>query len=297
MFATFEKKIFDFIIPGGTSRGVLTQKTSWFIYLKENEGDQQVGIGECSIIPGLSPDFQDIQQYESKIRQICMNIDYYLNNMNQLQDFPSILFGIETAQRDLRNGGKRIIFNNTFSEGKRKIPINGLIWMGDADSMNRQIEEKLSNGFTCLKMKIGAIDFEEEYKILKGLREQYSVNELTIRLDANGAFHPKICIEILKRLSDLQIHSIEQPIAPRQEEWMKLIIERSPIPIALDEELIGVNDRFNKEELLDFLQPHFIILKPSLHGGIKGSQEWIKYASVRKINWWLTSALVILAGG
>ncbi len=294
MKARYEKKIFEFKNPSGTSRGILTQKISWFIYLKEDNDSKEnqiEGIGECSIIPGLSPDFLDVDHYEAKIAQVCANINFYLNDLGTLTEFPSILFGLECAILDFKNGGKGIYFKNKFSRGEQQILINGLIWMGDKNYMSSQIEEKLKDGYTCLKMKVGAIDFMDEVELLKDLRDKFSNTQLNIRLDANGAFDPKTCISKLKILSQFGIHSIEQPIAPKQEEWMKKIIEKSPIPIALDEELIGVNSRFDKEELLDFLKPNYIIIKPSLHGGIKGSEEWIKYAQVRKISWWMTSAL------
>ncbi len=291
MFARYEKKIFQFKVPGGTSRGVLTQKMAWFIYLQETEDASVTGTGECSIIPGLSPDFTGAQHYEEKVREVCTNIDHYLRNPEKLRTFPSILFGLETALLDLRNGGKRLIFDNAFSRGEQQIPINGLVWMGDESYLQKQIAEKLEAGFTCIKMKVGAIDFDREFSILRELRQTYPAGEITIRVDANGAFNPKNCLGRLEQLASLDIHSIEQPIAPKQDEWMKKIIERSPLPIALDEELIGIHDRFDKEALLDFLKPPFIILKPSLHGGIKGCNEWIRYARARDIDWWMTSAL------
>lgn len=281
----FEKKTFRFKVPSGTSRGILTEKHAWFLSAWRTDTPWVVGIGECSVIPGLSPDFKDFTSYEEKLEELCN--DPTIN----LSAWPSIRFGLESALLDLENGGKRVYFNNAFTEGEAKIPINGLIWMGSPESMREQIAQKLSEGFTTLKMKIGAIDFAQELEILREIRRQFTPEAITLRVDANGAFSPQEALHKLTQLSELQLHSIEQPIASGQHAAMCELCAVSPIPIALDEELIGVDEQHARAQLLDEIQPHYIILKPSLHGGIEGCREWIKLASERNIGWWITSAL------
>lgn len=292
MKARFYKQQFPFKRPSGTSRGVLTHKESWFIELSD---DRYTGLGECSVIPGLSPDFQDEIAYEKKLFEVIESLESggltFENSARLLHRFPSILFGVETAFLDMQNGGKGIIFENEFSRGKRAIPINGLIWMGDEGFMSEQIEQKLAEGFSTIKMKIGAIDFATEYKLLSRIRKRYNSNELTLRVDANGAFLFDESIPVLEQLAELEIHSIEQPISAGQFEKMAQLCYSSPIAIALDEELIGVSDATKKSTLLDNIKPPFIILKPSLHGGIQGCSEWIRLAEEREIGWWITSAL------
>lgn len=292
MKAQFYKQQFPFKRPSSTSRGVLTHKESWFIELSN---DRCTGLGECSIIPGLSPDFQDETAYEKMLFEVVELLESgaltFENSAHLLHRFPSILFGVETAFLDMKNGGKGVIFENEFSRGERAIPINGLIWMGDEVFMSEQIEQKLAEGFSTIKMKIGAIDFATEYKLLSGMRKRYNSNELTVRVDANGAFSFDESIAILKQLAELEIHSIEQPIGAGQFEKMALLCASSPIAIALDEELIGISEVAEKTVLLDNIAPPFIILKPSLHGGIQGCAEWIRLAEERKIGWWMTSAL------
>lgn len=291
LHAKFSKKVFYFKNPSGTSRGILTEKHSWFIELVDEENIAVIGLGECSIIPGLSPDFSDFENYERKLNEVCSNIEKYLSNFDLLIDFPSILFGIETAFLDLKNGGQRLIFKNKFSEGKQKIAINGLIWMGDALFMKEQIEQKLADGFSCLKMKIGAIDFQTELKILESIRNRFSASEITLRVDANGAFSYPNALEKLNDLDQFDLHSIEQPIQIGQWENMRQLCSSSKIPIALDEELIGIQTIDEKKNLIEKIQPQYIILKPSLHGGIKGCREWIQIAEEKCIPWWITSAL------
>lgn len=289
--ASFEKKIFQFKRPSGTSRGILTEKLAWFITVWNTENELIKGVGECSIIPGLSPDFTNEKVYENKIKEVVKEIEHYAKRIDQLATFPSIYFGIETALLDLNNGGNRLYFHTPFAQGRESIPINGLVWMGDPSFMKRQIDEKIRDGFTCIKLKIGAINFNEELAILDGIRELYSANDIIIRVDANGAFSPKEAMKKLQDLSPYNIHSIEQPIAPNQHEIMRELCKHSPVPIALDEELIGVYEMKSKIKLLENIRPQYIILKPSLHGGLKGTQEWIKLAKERGIPWWITSAL------
>lgn len=281
----FEKKTFTFKRPSGTSRGVLTEKHAWFLHAWHSDNPTVVGIGECSVIPGLSPDFTSFEAYEAKLEELCFD------PMIDLSDWPSICFGLETALLDLEHGGKGIYFQNAFTEGKRKISINGLIWMGNPDFMRAQIEEKLQEGFTTLKMKIGAMDFDQELEILREIRSQYNSDQITLRVDANGAFDPNDAMHKLQELSKLDIHSIEQPIRVGQHAEMRRLCLNGPIAIALDEELIGIKSRVSMQKLLDEIQPTYIILKPSLHGGIKGCREWIHLAEERSIQWWFTSAL------
>lgn len=285
MNARYHKKTFHFKRPSGTSRGVLTEKHAWFIEVWEETNPSIIGIGECSIIPGLSPDFEDLTSYEEKVAAVCSNL-----TMN-LEAFPSIKFGLETALLDLKNGGKGIIFDNDFSRGTKSLPINGLIWMGEPEFMREQIEQKIKEGFTTIKLKIGAIDFASELDLLRSIRERFDTDQITLRVDANGAFSPSEAMEKLHQLAELGIHSIEQPIPQSQIAAMKSLCASTPVPIALDEELIGIHRTEEKIELLDLIQPQFIILKPSLHGGIEGTQEWIKLAEERGIPWWITSAL------
>lgn len=283
MQARFKKKTFHFKKPGGTSRGVLTEKHAWFIELWEEEYPTIIGRGECSIIPGLSLDFTDFSSHEEMLANVCADLDQDLSN------WPSIKFAIECAKMDLANGGTGIIFDNAFSQGSKQIPINGLIWMGDRSFMLAQIQEKIDQGFSTIKMKIGAIDFETELELLALIRSK--TDNLTLRVDANGAFSSDEAPEKLKALSSFNLHSIEQPIKQGQWKEMSALCRTTPIPIALDEELIGINSLAEKIELLDTIQPQHIVLKPSLHGGISGAQEWITLAEERSMEWWITSAL------
>lgn len=289
--ASFEKKTFQFKRPSGTSRGVLTEKLAWFITVWDTTNETVKGIGECSVIPDLSPDFTSETAYEEKIASVVEGINHFARRIDQLETYPSIYFGLETALLDLKNGGQRLYFDTPFTHGRESVPINGLVWMGEPAFMKQQIQEKIRDGFTCIKLKIGALDFNQELAILDSIRENYSAKEITIRVDANGAFSPKEALKKLHDLSPYEIHSIEQPIAPKQFDLMHELCQQSPVPIALDEELIGVYKKEKKIKLLDHIKPHYIILKPSLHGGLKGSLEWIKLANERNTPWWITSAL------
>jgi len=288
MVVSFEKKIFKFKKPSGTSRGVLLEKKSWFIRLELNG---VVGVGECSVIPGLSPDYEDDKQYEAVLKKVSQQIELLINNLQLLKDYPSILFGMESAILDLMNGGKQVYFDNEFSKGNLKVPINGLIWMGDFEEMNNQIQQKIQEGYTCIKMKVGAIDFDQEVKLLESIRNKYSSKELILRVDANGAFNASNVERNLQILNELDIHSIEQPIMPKQIDLMADLCKKNIIPIALDEELIGVNVLSEKKTLLEKINPQYIILKPSLHGGVTGTREWVELAEKMNIGWWITSAL------
>jgi len=275
--------------PGGTSRGVLQEKETWFIRIWEKGNPSVIGHGECGMFRGLSCD--DVPEYEQELDALCNRISDFPKLHQELRSFPSIQFGLETALLDLTTGGSFQLFENAFSKGEEGIHINGLIWMGDFDFLESQIEEKLAKGFSCLKLKIGSQDFEKEYALLKSLRDRFPSEELTLRVDANGAYTPDDAIPILEKLSTLEIHSIEQPIKAGQWDAMRKLCAQSKLPIALDEELIGVVEIKEKIALLDQTRPPYIILKPSLVGGFSGCNEWISLAEERNIQWWITSAL------
>lgn len=285
--AGYQHYILNFKQPSGTSRGVMHTKETWFIFLSD---DDNIGIGECGILRGLSAD--DRPDYEEQLRWTCDNIHLGLDTLwNELMEFPSIQFGLEMAFLSLQSEHPFELFPSEFIKGKASIPINGLIWMGDAAFMKQQIQAKLSEGFRCLKLKIGAIDFQTELDILKSIRQHFRESDIEIRVDANGAFSISDALEKLKRLSDYQLHSIEQPIKAGQIQEMAQLCSQTPLPIALDEELIGVFDISDKEHILKTIQPQYIILKPSFVGGIKGSHEWITLAKKQQIDYWVTSAL------
>jgi len=288
--ASYSYHKLQFITPGGTSRGVLKTKDSWYIKLWRSEIPEIVGVGECSILPALSID--DRPDFEEKLKSVCANINEYVADYHtQLLEWPAIRFGLEVALHDAENGGQRIIFPSGFTQGNIPIPINGLIWMGDVAYMKEQLQAKLESGFNCIKIKVGAIDFYQELRLLEGIRENFSPDEIELRVDANGAFHPNVALAKLKQLSTFYIHSIEQPIKAGQWKQMADLCKESPIPIALDEELIGVHGLEEKERLLKEINPDYIILKPSLLGGFKASEEWIMLAQKYNIGWWATSAL------
>lgn len=287
MKATYKKYILNFKNPSGTSRGVLRTKETWFLIL-EYQG--KIGIGETGLFRGLSID--DVPNYEEKISWVCKNIHIGLEKLlAKFITFPSIQFGIEQAFLSLESKNKFELFPSEFTKGNTCIPINGLVWMGDQQFMKTQIQEKLKSGFSCIKMKIGAIDFDAEVALLKTIRSEFSSNEIELRVDANGAFKPENALEKLEILSELELHSIEQPIQQGQLEEMALLCEKTPLAIALDEELIGVFSRKEKRKLIETIKPQFIILKPSLVGGFSGSKEWMEIAESENIQWWITSAL------
>jgi len=294
--ATVSKKVFEFNFTARTSRGRMKDRTSWFIKLWDEKDASVFGLGECAPLPGLSMD--DKPDYEIVLNRVAENVSTLkTGNPTLLQDaaalvpsgFPSILFGLETALLDLKNGGKRVIFDNSFLASK-PIPINGLVWMGDLDLMLQQASIKIDDGFRCIKIKVGGLNFEKECDILHYIRRKYFREDITLRLDANGAFKAEEALYKLYDLSKFKIHSIEQPIKPRQPELAELC-RKSPIPIALDEEMIGIESTEEKKELLVKIKPQYIIVKPSLHGGMHGTKEWIAIAESLNIGWWITSAL------
>ena len=287
MKASYRKYILDFKVPGGTSRGILSQKETWFLILEDGT---DTGIGECALFRGLSAD--DCPEYESKLKWVCANIQMGQPKLlDALKEFPSIQFGIEQAFMSLRSKDQFILFDTDFTRHEAAIPINGLIWMGSEDYMQEQINQKLEQGFRCLKLKIGALDFEKEIKLLASIRKKFSKEQIELRVDANGAFRPEEALKKLGILAEYELHSIEQPVKAGNIEAMKELCELTPLPIALDEELIGVFDVTSKEKLLQTIQPQYIILKPSLVGGFAGSMEWINLAAKFGVAWWITSAL------
>ncbi len=285
------KHILNFKVPAKTSRGTLTRKNSWYILLHDYFIGY-TGIGECSVIPGLSID--DRPDYEQKLTEISSKINAGVPiEMLNLAEFPSIAFALEMAVADLNCNTEEqfVLYPSEFTEGDAGIPINGLVWMGSRDYMEQQIIEKLQHGFNTIKLKVGALDFETELDILRNIRKQFSPKDITIRLDANGAFTCDNVKEKLLRFSEFSIHSIEQPIRQGQAEAMAEICLESPIPIALDEELIGIFSDGQREQLLKTIRPQYIILKPGLLGGFMACNKWTSIADEQGINWWITSAL------
>jgi o-succinylbenzoate synthase len=287
MKATYHKYILDFKRPSGTSRGVMTTKETWFIVLESNG---KKGIGECGILRGLSAD--DRPDYEQKLQWTCANIHLGKEALwEALIEFPSIQFGVEMAFQSLASETPFLLFPSPFTEEQKSIPINGLIWMGEPAFMKQQIEEKLAEGFNCVKLKIGAIDFEKELELLQFIRANFDEKQIEIRVDANGAFELNKALDKLSQLAEFKLHSIEQPIRKNNTDRMAELCKTTPFPIALDEELIGVYKLEDKEALLVKIKPQYIILKPSFVGGFKGTKEWISLAEKHHIGWWITSAL------
>jgi len=329
-----EHRTLHFHKPAGTSRGVYKTRDVWYVRISTMDRPELFGIGECAPLPDLSCDYGS--DYSERLLEACSALELSgALDIESLRSQPSILFGLETAMRQLTVLKQRdkLLLDNTFalwdtpfSRSEQGIPINGLIWMGPYKEMEAQIREKLANGFRCIKLKIGALNFEEELGLLQQIRREYTPETVTLRVDANGAFSPTDALEKLKRLSELNLHSIEQPIQAGQVEVLKGLIQTSPLPIALDEELIGVFSLEQKAGLLnslmlksplptnlfsdnplpnnqlhngllttsllpDSMLPLFIVLKPTLHGGISGCAEWIRLAEERGIGWWMTSAL------
>jgi len=283
----------NFIRPAGTSRGVLHQKACWYILLRsENEG---VGLGEVSFIPGLS--VEDPEEIEIQIDHVCKLLNRgELDPAGDLPALPGVQFALETALLDLKHGGCRLLYPSDFTRGRVGISTNGLIWMGDPAYMKQQIRKKIEQGFRVLKMKVGALEFEQELRILQNIRRQYSAEDLEIRLDANGAWTAEEAPEKLERFAALGIHSLEQAIAPGQAEAMKELCAAQFIPLALDEDLIGISTPEQKARLLEKIRPAYIILKPGLLGGFRNAQEWISLADKMHIGWWITSALESTVG-
>lgn len=273
--------------PAGTSRGVLTEKPTFYIKLFDEDDPSHFGIGECSVFPGLSPEADG--NYVYKLMETLANVA--LGRDTDLSRHSSIQFGLEQAIRDFSGGCRHVYFPSAFTEGNSAIEINGLVWMGSLDEMISRIDSKVADGFRCIKLKIGAIDWSREVEMIEYVRRRYSEKDLEIRVDANGGFTIDSALPRFRRLADLGVHSIEQPIPASNPELMSFLCSVSPIPIALDESLIGVYGTENKSALLDTVRPSYIILKPTLCGGFLGAEEWIALAEERGIGWWVTSAL------
>ncbi len=298
--ASYHKHLLNFKFGAGTSRGTLTTHTVYYLKIWGEAQPEVVGIGEAAPLKGLSID--DRVDFETEVQHLCKALhgiewqadeDWILNFAGDFvaDNLPSLRFALEVALLDLSKGGKRQIFDNDFYKSTYSLPINGLIWMGTPEFMLQQIEDKLAQGFKCIKMKIGAIDFEQELALLDYIREKYTPEQITLRVDANGAFKPTEALHKLTQLAHRGLHSIEQPIAPHQEEEMEVLCQQSPLAIALDEELINIQDDFVKEDMLATIRPQFIILKPTLLGGLKATQHWIQLAEKLGVGWWITSAL------
>lgn len=287
MKAAYAPYRLTFKAPAGTSRGILLHKDTYFLKVWDESNPEVYGLGECALFKGLSR--EDTPLYESKLREMCQNIGF--GKSTDLSEYSSLQFGLETALCDLSNGGRRVVVDTPFVHGETTIPINGLVWMGSFDEMSARIEEKLLAGFTTIKLKIGAIDFESELELIRQLRGRFSSETLTIRVDANGGFSPEEALPKLNRLAAYGIHSCEQPIKPNQWAEMRKICAESPIHIALDEELIGITDPMQMFMLLREIAPQYLIIKPSLMGGFAGAQEWLKMAKMTNTGAWFTSAL------
>lgn len=275
--------------PAGTSRGVYTEHRVWYVVFRDTQDDTRFGVGECAPLHDLSCDYDE--GYEERLRSFCRATEEKQEiDRDALRDHPSVLFGLETAMRHyLRKSWQ--LWNTPFSKGEEGIAINGLIWMADYESMLKQIEAKIEQGFHCIKLKIGAIGFERELDLLRVIRRHFTAKEITLRVDANGSFANKNALQKLGQLAELDIHSIEQPVRAGQWEEMAGLCAASPLPVALDEELIGVNCPAAKQKLIDTIHPQYLVLKPSLHGGLAGSAEWIELANRTNTGWWITSAL------
>ena len=289
---TITSKLLHFLQPAGTSRGVYNTRLSFYLKLTSDEQPDVVGVGECATLPDLSCDAMPPNEYERKLRTFCDEyertgvIDY-----EAMRAYPSMLFGLETAVAQFNAKGSLNFFNTPFGRGEEGIPINGLVWMGTFEEMFERLEAKLKAGFRCIKLKIGAIDFDRELQLIRHIRSTFSRNDVELRLDANGGFTPEEALSRMEALVQYDIHSIEQPIKQHQWAEMARLCAATPLPIGLDEELIGVNERQKKIELLDTIRPQYIVLKPSLHGGMAGTEEWIQLARERNIGSWITSAL------
>ena len=274
-----------FLRPAGTSRGVYTTRKSYYVTLSDTNQPDVVGIGECATLPDLSCDAMTDEEYEQKLCSFCDDFCHTgVIDIDAMRPYPSMLFGLETAKAQLDVKGSINFFNTAFGRGEEGITINGLVWMGTFDEMYQRLETKLKAGFRCVKLKIGAIDFEKELDLIRHIRQTFTREQVELRVDANGAFAPEDAMQRLEALAQYDIHSIEQPIRQHQWQEMARLCADSPLPIALDEELIGVNNPAEKALLLDTIHPQYIILKPSLHGGMTGTREWITIARERNID-------------
>lgn len=314
--------------PAMTSRGTYLDHDVWYLVLQDQEKGYRA-VGECAPLPDLSPEYMQFrkagsfpeasvakaygllvaQEFARFVRawaQLSPKGDHLSSEVElrailspEMQATPALCFALESVHQQWRRcqevgaQGSNVwqLWPSAFSAGESGIPINGLIWMGNFEEMSARIASKLEQGFRCVKLKIGAIEFERELELLAAIRKRFSKDTLQLRVDANGAFSPEEAMEKLERLSAFDLHSIEQPI--KQGQWQKMaeLCAHSPLPIALDEELIGISSRAKREQLLFAIHPQYIVLKPSLHGGLSGTLEWIEEAQRLNICYWLTSAL------
>lgn len=282
-------KTLHFKQPAGTSRGIYRERKVWYLTAFYSDQPNIIGIGECAPLFDLSCDYDE--NYLQTLQKVCKHTtDIGYIDYEYLRNYPSILFGLETAIRHLERQSFTL-WDNELTTGHKGIPINGLVWMGTHNEMMSRMKEKANAGFRCIKIKIGAIDFQQELNIIKAVRQIYNDKKIELRLDANGGFSVMEALPKLELLAQYNIHSVEQPIKQHQWKEMAHICRNSPIPIALDEELIGINDTTEKIAMLEEIKPHYIILKPTLHGGFKGCEEWIRLANERNIGSWITSAL------
>ncbi|MBV6406292.1 MAG: o-succinylbenzoate synthase [Flavobacteriales bacterium] len=276
--------------PLGTSKGTINTRTVWYLQAWDTARPEVRGIGEAALFPGHSREYP--ADVRTKLLELCQHTGDWGRRLNDdLVDVPSVRFAVEQCLKDLAAGGTKTLFPSAFTLGQQHIPINGLVWMGDKDTMKRRIREQIDHGHRTVKMKIGAIGIADELELLQAVRREYGPGDLILRVDANGAFTAQQAPGVLQRLADLQVHSIEQPVPPGQFEVMAELCADTPVPIALDEDLIGHNTRDAKADLLDNLRPQHIVIKPSLVGGWAATQEWIDLARARGIGWWITSAL------
>ncbi|GGG48350.1 o-succinylbenzoate synthase [Hymenobacter glacieicola] len=291
------RRVLHFNFPARTSRGALTEHVVHYVHLYDSENPQVEGLGEAAPLAGLSPDYRP--DFEATLEGFVREF-----NRRQLREllpqeatelvgpeWPALRFALETAILDLQHGGRHLLYDTAFSRGEAGVPINGLIWMGDAAFMRGQIEKKLTEGYTCLKLKIGSLDFATELDLLREIRMVAGPERLTLRVDANGAFAPAEALPKLEQLARFELHSIEQPIRAGQWAAMREVCRHSPVPVALDEELIGLTEAHQQEALLAQTCPAYLILKPTLVGGLQASQAWATLAQAQGIGWWLTSAL------
>ena len=290
LVAEVEKFILRFKIPARTSRGSLTEKNVYLLKVFDDTNPTVIGIGECSTLSGLS--YDDKEEYETFLRIMCRNINTPIPELKrELMEWPSIRFGLECALINMKNGGREMLFDSMFTRGEWSIPINGLVWMNDTDDMFRQAEEKIAAGFRVIKLKVGALDFDSELSLIHRIRKAHPAKEIELRLDANGAFSSADALHKLKLLAKYDIHSIEQPIRQGNAAIMRDLCKRSPIPIALDEELIGHHNSEERYLLLDMIEPNYVILKPSLLGGFSACNDWIRLCRMCNVGYWITSAL------
>ncbi len=291
MFISYSKHLLSFQKPAKTSRGEYVEKPSWLVHL----GDKVIkGSGEASPLWDLSIDGKvDIDKKLQELPEQISESDL----LDLLESWvpgkpgalPSLRFAFHCAFLDYKTGGTGIWVDSAFTQKQSGIPINGLVWMNSIETMEEEAYSKISQGFRCIKFKVGALDFDEECKLLERIRAKHSAFQLEIRLDANGAFAEDTAVEQLKELYRFGIHSIEQPIKAGLES-MEKVCRESAIDVALDEELIGIDPK-NGTSLLTRLKPRYIILKPTLLGGLDLCDQWINSAKRADCGWWSTSAL------